>query len=86
MKTNIHEHMNGYLAGVLASVKQDRSIPHDPVPQETPEREGRPSLYCRQCGLPWTATVHRRVPCLRRHASFDPLCTLCDDANGIEHI
>jgi hypothetical protein len=55
-----HEHMNGYLSGVLESVKQDRSIHHDPVPMETPQREGRPSLYCRECGLAWTHSVHVR--------------------------
>lgn len=46
--------------GVIASVKQDRSIRHDPIPMETPQREGRPSPYCRQCGLGWTNAIHIR--------------------------
>ena len=50
--------VNAFMGGVLRDSMVDRHNFHAPVPQETPEREGRPSRYCRKCGLRWENEIH----------------------------
>lgn len=51
--------MNAYVGQLTFEVAMDRHNYHVAVPQETPEREGRPSMYCRRCGLRTENKIHQ---------------------------